>query len=163
MNLWNFISRWPYEKPSRFVTDYKMDEVARFQEEYRPLAAKYRRHQRIGIFGVAVFFLCIFLSMILPKTLFIYLWAAGMCSWIFTVFFASQLIPKCPGCHNSPAGGFGAFCPDCGHRALELNDSWFYWSPTCRSCGKRMRGGRGRSYKIRTCTHCGLLLDEKGF
>ena len=162
MNLSDFFLRGSYEKPSRFVTDYTTNEVARFQEEYRPLAAQYRRRKRIAGIGAAVFCVCLLLGMILPKTMFIYFWAAAMSSWFFFAFTMKR-VPKCPGCHNPPDAGFGAFCPDCGQRTLEPNDSWFYWSPKCRSCGKRMKSGKSRSYKIRNCTHCGLMLDEKGF
>jgi len=162
MNLSDFLIRGSFEKPGRLVTDYTADEVAKFQEEYRPLVADYRRHARIAGFGMASFFLCIFLGMILPKTLFFYFWAAGICSWFFIVF-AMKRVPKCPACHNSPDVGFGVFCPECGCRTLEPSDSWFSRAPKCRSCGKRMRKGKSRGYKIRACTHCGLRLDDRGF
>lgn len=161
MNLSDFFISRSSDKPSRFVTDYSADEVARFQETYRPLVADYRRHARIARFGMAAFFSCIILGMISPKTFFIYFWAAGICSWFFIVFVIKR-VPPCPACHNSPEVGFGLFCPECGSRTLGPSDSWFSGAPKCRSCGKSMRSGKSRGYKIRACTHCGLRLDDRG-
>ena len=86
MNLSDLFIRGASETPNRFVTDYTPDELAGFQKQYRPLVADYRRHSRIAGFGVAAFLLCIILGMILPKTLFIYFWGAGICSWFFVMF-----------------------------------------------------------------------------
>ena len=111
------------------------------------------------MFGMAAFFACIILGMALPKHLFMYFWVAGICSWFFIVFAAPRT-PDCPACHTKLDAGFGAFCPECSSRSLQC-DRWFR-SPRCDACGKSMRGGKGRNYKIRACTHCGVMLDERG-
>jgi hypothetical protein len=43
-----------------------------------------------------------------------------------------------------------------------LQPGGFLRSPHCKACGKSLRRGRGRHYKIRACTHCGLMLDARG-
>ena len=54
----------------------------------------------------------------------------------------------------------GPYCPECGAKALQRD--WFRM-PSCSSCGKEMRRGKGgRRYGIRNCTHCGVPLDKKG-
>jgi hypothetical protein len=162
MNSSNFFRRSSFNKPNRFVTDYSAEEIAAFQEMYRRLMTEYRRRARITAFLMGAFISCIILGSVLPKSLFFYFWLAGICSWVI-MFFSMKRAPGCPACHNAPDAGFGVFCPECGSRTLGPSDSWLYWAPKCRSCGKRMSSGKSRRYQIRTCTHCGLMLDAGGF
>jgi hypothetical protein len=161
MNLLEFLIPPTTEKPARIVTDYSAVELAKFKELYRPLVTYYRRRTRLAHFGMGAFFLPIILGILLPKSIFIYLWFAGICSWFFVVFVWIR-VPPCPSCHNPPDCGFGIFCPECGSRTLDPSDSWFSNAPHCRSCDKSMRQGKARRYTIRFCTHCELTLDEKG-
>lgn len=149
----------PRGAPVRVVTDYAPEEVAAFREQFKPLAEHYHQRSRLAGFGVAGFFLCVLLGMALPKPLFIYFWMAGVASWFFIVI-AMPRTPSCPACSHRLDGGFGAFCPECGGRALQAG-GWLR-APRCDACGKSMRRGRTRQYKIRACTHCGLRLDERG-
>ena len=162
MNVSDPAIRNPSEKRGRCVTDYTADEVARFQEEYRPLATSYRRHARIRGFGMVSSQLSILLGLVLPWPFTMFFWAYGICSFAFFMF-ARKRLPHCPACRRSPDVGQGVFCSGCGSRALERSHGCFSGGPECRACGKWMSRGRGgRNYKIRFCTHCGLGLDEKG-
>jgi hypothetical protein len=145
--------------PARVANDYLPEEAASFRETFRPIAERYRQRSRIAGFGMAAFFLCIGLGFMLPKHLFMYLWLGCICSWLY-MFFAAPRMPDCPACHNRLDAGFGAFCPECGSHSLQPG-SWLR-SPRCESCGKTMRRGKGRHYTIRACTHCGLMLDDRG-
>ena len=156
------VIRGPSQKPSRFVTDYTADEVAGFREEYRPLAAEYRRRSRVAGLVVASSWMCIFLGMTLPWPFALYFWADGICC-LAVCLFSRKRVPKCPACRRSPDAGLGGFCPDCGCRGLEPSPGWFSDGPKCRACGRCIcRGRGGRMYKLRFCTHCGLGLDDRG-
>lgn len=151
--------REPVAVPSRIATDYRPEEVAAFREQFAPVVERYHRRWRIAMFGLAAFFAFIVIGIALPKHLFAYFWLASICSWLF-IFFAAPRTPDCPACHTKLDADFGAFCPECGSRSLQRG-GWFR-SPRCDACGKSMRRGRGRHYKIRACTHCGVMLDERG-
>jgi hypothetical protein len=70
---------------------------------------------------------------------------------------------KCPACHNRLVSRrWENYCPECDSDRLEAGNWYRAWR--CNDCGKRLISGKGgRRYKIRACTHCGVLLDEKGF
>jgi RNA polymerase subunit RPABC4/transcription elongation factor Spt4 len=67
---------------------------------------------------------------------------------------------KCPACQNLFLSELGNFCPECGSAGLEEGD-WL-GARHCNGCGKNIRGGKNRNFKYKACSHCGLLLDEKG-
>jgi ribosomal protein L37AE/L43A len=71
-----------------------------------------------------------------------------------------QPLLNCPACHNRLDVGFGEFCPECGARALQRGGSCF--QAQCLVCGRTLSRGESRHYKIGTCTHCGVMLNEDG-
>ncbi|HEY3901138.1 MAG TPA: hypothetical protein VGM54_21175 [Chthoniobacter sp.] len=158
MKSFRIYSREPVKAPARVASDYAPEEIGSFREKFRPIAERYRQRSRIAGFGMAAFFLCIGLGFVVPKHLLTYLWIPAICSWLF-MFFVARM-PVCPACQNRLDASFGAFCPECGSHSLQPG-GWT-WSPRCESCGKSMRRGKGRRYKIRACTHCGLMLDDQG-
>lgn len=160
MKSFHLYLRDPVTSPERFVTDYTPEEAAAFREQFRPLAQVYRQRSRKALYGMVPFFVCLILAITVQKQLAFYFFVAGMCSLFFMVF-ASPRTPDCPACHIKLDREFGAFCPECGSRSLQPAN-WFRWSPRCESCRKTMARGKGRYYKIRACTHCGIMLDEKG-
>lgn len=151
----------PVTTPTREVADYSVEERSRLRHAFSCIASDYRRHGRIGFAGVGGFMCCILLAIILPKTLFPWFFIPVLIFWLVAFGSAvSALRLVCPGCSNEIEHSFGRYCPECGSRQLEAG-GWFR-SPHCTACGKFMRHGKGRHYKIRACTHCGLMLDEKG-
>jgi hypothetical protein len=153
--------RQPVTAPAREVADYSVEERSHFREAFSSIAAGYRHHAHIGYFGVGGFAACILLAMILSKWLFPWFFVPGLIFWLIALgsaLSAPQLI--CPGCSNDIEHRFESYCPECGSRQFQRRGWWR--SPSCTACGKTMRRGKGRSYKIRACTHCGLMLDERG-
>jgi hypothetical protein len=146
--------------PIRYVTDYKPEELAEFRAAFRPVAERYRCRMRMGL--VLIFFTAAFVLMSLVFSEFF--WAGSFACWLASVLVASlSPVPDCPACHNPLDKGVGPYCPQCGARALQRGD-WFH-VPSCTSCGRKLfRGGKGgaRHWRIRTCTHCGVYLDENG-
>ena len=70
---------------------------------------------------------------------------------------ARQLI--CPGCDNL-IDAIDRYCPECG--GTPLIPGGLFKTPECTVCGKKLRFGKSRSFRIRACTHCGVMLDEQG-
>jgi hypothetical protein len=146
--------------PRRVVADYQPEELARFREEFQPVAECYRRHVRIAYALMVPAGACIILCWAFPAVL----------SWFMMGFFACWLsllvlaflspVLDCPACQNALDQGIGAYCPECGAHALQRGD-WFR-APCCSSCRRKIQRGKGRHYTIRSCTQCGVPLDARG-
>jgi hypothetical protein len=95
----------------------------------------------------------------LPKGLITVLWLIG--GGIFLGTYKPRL-PDCPRCGKNLGDLFGSYCPECLGSLSPGGTS----ERNCTTCGKALRnskGKRGRNFRIRGCSHCGLLLDESGF
>lgn len=143
----------------RFVTDYTVEERNRLKEEFRPIAEKYNHRMRLGIWVIATILVFGIFVFLLPKWLQGWLVGGFFCCWFILMYLATVRC-ECSGCHNDLAHGFGHYCPECGERSLQPG-RWLS-PPWCTSCCKRMSQGKGRRYKVRACTHCGLFLHDQG-
>jgi predicted RNA-binding Zn-ribbon protein involved in translation (DUF1610 family) len=154
--------QYPVVAPRRVVADYQPEELEQFRAEFRPVVERNRRLARIGYVVLAVAFASILGGWIFPNLL-PWIMASFAACWLTLMLFAFLTArQECPACHNALDQGVGAYCPECGVNALQRG-SWFR-VPSCSSCGKEMRRGKGRRrhYKIRACTHCGVTVDKKG-
>lgn len=159
-----FYLHHPVVTPQRFVTDHTTEEQIQFREAFQPLAKRYRRFNLIVGMGFVSGAICLVLAMNFKDTWFIWpLVGIFICSLLLvlcSVFVGCFRMPSCPACHNAIWETFGAYCPECGAKTLD-HRTWPF-SPRCLTCGQSMRRGRRRLYKIRACTHCGVMLDEIG-
>ena len=141
---------------------YSVEEQEHYRELFAPIAQKYRT----GIRYVWVFFIISGVIMatgfLLPR--YFMGWAMGgfFVCWLAIVILAcTQPRLECPGCHGDlNSRELGSYCPECGAAGLRPGD-WFQ-APYCESCGKSLRRSRAQRYRVRACTHCGLMLDETG-
>lgn len=161
MKSFRLYLREPITAPAREVADYSPDEQSRLRGAFAPIASKHRRHARISYIAGGGFVCCVLLMMILPKALspdslipLPIFWLVGM----WAVLSEPRLV--CPGCSNEIDGRLGPYCPECGNRHLE-SSGWLQ-PPYCTTCKKSMQRGKYRRYTIRACTHCGLMLDDRG-
>lgn len=95
----------------------------------------------------------------IPKMFILILWLAGGAVIIAKLH---PLLPDCPHCQKNLGDLFGNYCPECLGTLL-LGDS--RTKASCSSCGKTLRnadGKPGRNFRIRGCSHCGVLLDKTG-
>ncbi len=162
----------PIIPPRREVADYSPEERDRLRDAFLPAVSDHYRHCRLeGRWTIG--YLC--------GILFTILFSSLPCShyYISLTFFHYVIIPLtiisltvalvlmistsrliCPGCFNRiDEYNFGRYCPECGAQSLRPGAGF----RTCGSCSKYMDRGRwGRLYKIRACTHCGLMLNEEG-
>ena len=149
---------------AKFAGDYSPEEQRDFRDVFRPRAEHYRRYSLWTlIIGITAFILWIGAIKFLP--------GAGL-GWVCGVLFIgliglvvlawyTQPLLECPACHNPvDSRQLGRYCPECG--SDQLKPGGWLLSPSCGACGKKMYRRKSRGYKIRACTHCGVLLDEKG-
>jgi RNA polymerase subunit RPABC4/transcription elongation factor Spt4 len=149
--------------PPRVVEGYRPEELVKFREAFATVTESYARSLRrmLICFILAIgFFFAMYYSAGGLKEAFAL--AFGV-SFIGALWSIKGLQRACPACGNVlDEGPFGQYCPECGSPKLEQPD--LFRAPRCADCGRTMRRRRrGRDYKIRACTHCGVMLDEVGF
>jgi hypothetical protein len=126
-----------------------------FLHQFRPTAERYRRRKRRVFYLIAGFlvggFLLMYVNVSDPvRTAGMILLLAFWLGSVGTFVFGLRL--KCPACRKKLEPAKGPYCPQCG-------------SDRIQSCGCRIAeedGDGSRGYRIRGCTHCGVLLDEMG-
>ncbi len=79
------------------------------------------------------------------------------------VFFYHRRL-RCPACNQRLFDRFGGFCPECGSRALGPPDPCDLLSQhPCAACGRKFHWGKtATGFRLRYCSSCGVLLDERG-
>ena len=143
---------------------YTAEETSQFQQNFAPVANRYRRHARTAVAAI-IGFMCWILLLCLvfrpSASGWGFLVPAFVCWIIGLAAILSAPVLICPARQERLDRDLGRYCPECGSTQLEAGD--FLRAPHCLSCGRHMRRHRARHYKIRACTHCGLMLDERGF
>lgn len=154
----------------RDVATYSPEEIQGFRERFAPLAKAFHTSMRRANSVKALFYFCWLLAA--PAVLFpigpvlFSLWLIGLIGSLIVFIRMLPKIPQCPACASELYLRTGAFCPNCGQRALYTPLLFGTpQSPKCRACKTSlftMRKG-GSSYRIHACNQCGLQLDERGF
>lgn len=144
---------------------YTTEETSRCQKNFAPVANRYRRHTRTAIAAVIGFFCCILLLLLFrPSAMGWGFLVPAVVFWVIALG-ATLSAPAlaCPACKERLDRDLGRYCPECGSTQLEAGD--FVQASYCLSCRRQMRRHKGRTrlYTIRACTHCGLMLNERGF
>ena len=158
---------------AKVVAEYSAEEKMRFREQFAPVAQRFRQIQHpMLVFVVGSFLFTSIAASILhielryPKNMREWIgWTFLGCSvpllLAVIIFAIPWFLIRCPACHNrliSPR--LGHYCPACGSSQLEEGD-WLVVR-RCKTCGKYVGRVGWRRYKIRACTHCGVILDEIG-
>ena len=144
-----------------------------FLEAFKPRLQRYRRRRRAGLYLFVAFMVGGFLFGmtgvarpfgVWPFVLLVTCWL-GAC---IALIFGQRL--RCPACSKRLIPAVGRFCPQCGSGQFQnSNDQQGLFSdrigvcPTCHSTLREAKGEEERNYRVRGCTHCGVLLDEYGF
>jgi len=158
--------------PADIRYDHWPRQRTRFLNTFQPIAERYRRRRRTGLYLMVGFMLVGFVLTRLNVSNTAHLWGfiVLLVIWfaaIITLVFGQRL--KCPACRKRLEPAKGLYCPQCGsdefrhgtHRRGSAGMRVRY----CPSCDSRIAeddADSGRSYKIRGCTHCGVMLDEAG-
>ena len=145
---------------------YSAADRTQFRTAFAPVAATYRRNRRIGAYAVVAWVGSFLLPRILPEPA-----SSWLTSWLFLpliLLFVLGIVAAwrsrrliCPGCTQNLEVGLGPYCPECG--SGELQPGSFLKPPHCPACDRSLKQkNHRRLYRIRACTHCGLMLDEQG-
>jgi hypothetical protein len=139
---------------------------------FKAHAQRYRRRKRIAL-SLMIGFMVVGVLMMninLPNEAAI--WGGGLmaASWLFALLiFVSGLRLRCPACKKRLEPARGLYCPMCGSDRFEYGrhkiGPLFARYPYCPSCEHKIddpSGDDSRTYRIRGCTHCGVMLDETG-
>jgi hypothetical protein len=140
------------------------EQVAQFRSTFKPQADRYRLYSSLFIpsclllFGGGVLFqFCHGWAKIIP----ILTLAAGALLLLAVMFVP---MPKCPGCGRRFSSSITTHCPECGRASVTQRPGGLFRPPQhkCEGCGKELWAGKGRTFKIRACTQCGVILDDEG-
>lgn len=143
---------------------YSLEDQSKYREAFAPLAQQYRSFYRRVLLVLPVGAAISFVAWnIIPASFVEWAIAPVFISAAIVMLLKITISPslECPACHrNLDVRKLGDFCPECGAANLKPGD--LLSSPQCDACGKKLRRRKGRLFKIRACTHCGLFLDDEG-
>lgn len=134
-------------------------------------AQRYRRRQRIALSLMIGFMLVGLLMMNISLSNEVAIWGGGLiaASSFALLVFVAGLKLRCPACKKRLEPARGLYCPLCGSDRFEYGrhkiGPLFARRPYCPSCEHKIADSSGddsRTYRIRGCTHCGVMLDETG-
>lgn len=150
------------EIPEKVVTDYSPEELAAFREDFAPSARHFRKRswQLLPWGGLIVLFT---LGLVVSDSAGRGWLLAGILGSCVVVIVLHTRLPSlnCPACEGTVTSGMGAFCPECGARSVVPGHRPNHHH--CTSCNRWLLVYKGtRQYKVRACTHCGVMLDDKG-
>lgn len=151
------------------LSDSSRDDLQHFREEFAAELKLYQRSERQFALPILIILLtgsaALVGSIMLFKPPDVLLFAAGLviiAVGLVLMAAAATVFQRkltCPGCHHPFLSEMDECCPQCGAPGLEKR-SKRVWH--CEFCKTKLRTGKYRNFKYKACTHCGVLLDEKG-
>ena len=139
---------------------------------FKAHAQRYRRRKRIALSLLIGFMLVGLLTMNINLSKEAAIWGGGLMavSWLVAVLIlVVGLRLRCPACRKRLEPARGLYCPMCGSDRFEYGrhklGPWLARYPYCPSCEHKIAEASGddsRTYRIRGCTHCGVMLHETG-
>ena len=145
------------------MTEQRTPEL--IQREFSAQIARYRsRTLRTWALIIVVGIGALVLGSLHVPLLVLYVVAAGLAvwgMWLIGLYFRSGL--QCPNCRHGLDLSIDEYCPACGSNAGMISEG-VPRKTRCPSCNARLDVDRvnGRSWTIRFCTFCGMLLSEPG-
>jgi hypothetical protein len=142
-------------------------------QSFKPRVQWYRRRKYIGLGLFIVFALGSFALATTGLSLLVGVWGIATLLACFLAACAVLLIGRrlsCPACGRKLEPAAGKYCPQCGSdefqarvRKRTATGETLPYCPSCDSPIGEEDADSARSYWIRGCTHCGVLLDENGY
>jgi predicted RNA-binding Zn-ribbon protein involved in translation (DUF1610 family) len=153
---------WPPEgAPAKRRTDYSAGELAAFRDEFdrRWKRRKRRAWPLLIAFGVWVGGRLAVLGFV-PREV---EWELGL-MLVFLAMIACIAVflpfPRCPACASEIDEYVRNYCPNCGRESV--SPARLLKAQECLACGSVLRVGKGRDYKVRFCTTCGVEISGTG-
>ena len=144
------------------ATKYSPGQLAQFRATFKPQAERYRLRSNLFL---PAYFLCFGGATLLrfcpgwTRLIPIAVLCAGIVLLLVAMFTS---MPHCPACDSKLVGGIATHCPECGSASVIQTRGGMFQAHQCQACGKMLRCGKGRTFQIRACTHCGVVLDDNG-
>jgi hypothetical protein len=151
--------------PPKRREEYSPEELAAFQCEFQRLW-KLRKRRLLPVYvGLGVCAVGMIASLVFGGDRRPVVVLTFMLVFLGTIAYMALFVgfPRCPACTNETdeyPGQYCHFCPACGGTAI--GPAAWATAPECQTCGIALRFGKGRDFKIRFCTSCGVKLDESG-
>jgi hypothetical protein len=151
------------ESPLGVRDDYWPRDRTPFFHAFQPVAERYRQRKRLALYLLLGFMLGGFLLTYIDMPGTVRLWGvllllAVLLGAVVTFLFGLRL--KCPACRKRLEPAKGPYCPQCG--SDQFSHGIHACCPSCNRTIADEDGDGARSYRIRGCTHCGVMLDERG-
>jgi len=141
-------------------------------DDFRPRAERYRRRKLIARSLLAGAILGIVVLAATGTGGLLAVYGAVffvVCGFMSCLILAFGLRLACPACRKRLEPAKGPYCPVCGSDQFRYGShisgpslSRYAYCPSCDSKIDEGAGDLPRSYRIRGCTHCGVMLDEEG-
>ena len=133
-----------------------MDDVER---AFLPQATRFRKRQVAAFAAMLGGIVLAWLAMAFPEAYAVWFGVPGI-ALIALALVGMLALPRleCPSCRHDLTR-LERYCPRCGAPSVELRP---FRGNRCGSCGKRLGPNKARSFPIRFCSHCGVLVDRKG-
>lgn len=139
---------------------------------FKAYAQRYRRRRRIALSLMIGVMLAGLLMTNINLSSGAAIWGGGLMAasvLVALLIFVAGLRLRCPACQKRLEPARGLYCPMCGSDQFEYGrhkiGPWLARYPYCPSCERKIAESSGddsRTYRIRGCTHCGVLLHEIG-
>jgi len=130
-----------------------------YEEEFRPLAERYRKRMRLFVALFACALLLIVAALFGPDSWAVLCGVPGtVCVVAALATFFTKPTLVCSACGKS-ADVFDRFCPVCGAETLH---PYQITAAKRKECRRTLGHYKYRNYKIHFCTHCGVLLERRG-
>ena len=129
------------------------------ERRFLPSALRYWRRQWLFLSIAAAGFALGLFALRVPERLFP--WVAGAAASLvaasLVIYFMTPKL-DCTACGGA-TDVLVEYCPSCGEEGLVV-DRWR--GTICGSCKRALGRYKTRTYRIRFCTHCGVLLSRRG-
>ena len=152
------------------LTGYSLEELQHFREKFAADLKQSQTVERRFALPILMIFLAgfaaIFSSFLLFQPPITWLFITGfvlVAVGLFSIAVTASAFQRkliCPACHQWFIEEIDECCPECGSDDLEMRN--WRGARHCNFCGKDLVSGKHRNFKYKACTHCGVLLDEKG-
>ena len=144
------------------ATSYEVanpDSLTEWEVAFQPAAWRYRKRQQLFIVMMLLGIAVVFVSLFWPEPVIPWIAGPGV-ALIFAAMVVAFTLPRltCPHCRQD-LEKLDQFCPRCSAASVEPRP---WRGNRCGHCGKGLGSYKGRQYRIRYCTHCGVLVDRIG-
>ena len=131
-----------------------------FEGSFLPAATRYQQHLKRFVVSMIAGFILVAVAVALPgnRGMGFGIFGTGFIVLALVLFFTLPAL-TCPACGKAADFPLDRFCPECGFAGLQKRSGS---GAHCDGCGRNPGTGKYRNFRVRHCTHCGVLLSPGG-